>query len=512
MGKNIFEFSDKFGYESPFGNWMEEDFQAKKVIVKIKNILFLKPEDVFEIFFEILSELDLSNSTLSMVTTNEKNNKLTELTKQSTYSIKKGIILKESIKLKKKYFDDHVKSTNPLFFKIMIKSSTSSVFSLLSPDFEIKTVGVYIEKTSEEVDIKNENNNLFIIYFKYRSFNTGQKTVKISLHQGENEEGFLSKTIDLTDSFETSGKISVFQNVIETRKSKNPQKLFVLKATTEDGIYSFSKEIDEFNSDSEEKIEDDDFTVIQLKQIWTGSSEIVKSRIEDIVREMNTSYKIESKSKKLYEIFKVNTPLRRAHFFAQAFVESKHDLSGAFRGEDLNYSTEALRSGYPFSTFKNNKEHYKLAGTIGGKKKTTGRGWERLPNEKAIANIAYADENRPPKFKIGNTLPGDGWLFRGRGLLQITGRENYTLTNKSINKILPDEIDLSTGRDVFTAKEAVFAGFGIWYKEQLFDIADNGASDGDVNKVTTKMNKGTDEESKKNRRGAFGKTKIVFDV
>lgn len=319
----------------------------------------------------------------------------------------------------------------------------------------------------------------------------------------------MRKEVDLTDSYETPGKISVYKTFIQDRQKKSKEPFF-LKATTDDSIYSFSEPIDKFNSTSTEKILVNDITPEQIKKVWTNTSAITLSRIEDIVREMNTSYKVDNVSTKLYDIFKVDTPLRRAHFFAQAFVESGSTLFGAFSGEDLYYTVEKLRSGSPFSTFKNNPENNKKAGTIGGIKNTNGKGWKRNPDIKAIANIAYADANRGKGFKLGNTKEGDGWLFRGRGLLQITGRENYTKVNKVINTLLPDSVDLSSGKDVFTAKEAVFAGFGIWAQDELYLLADKGSTDADVDTVTRKVNKST--KSYEDRVKAFHRTKVAFNV
>lgn len=395
--------------------------------------------------------------------------------------------------------------------QISFLSTSPSIynFKLNNPPFEIKTVGIYINNVTEEINLTDSKKNLFIINFTYRSFNTGQKTVNISIHQNEKNEAFLSKVVDLTDSYETRGKISIYKNVIEERQKKSSDP-FLLKATTEDDLFSFSDPIDKFNSDSTEKIAENDFTIEQLKMVWTNNSPITISRIEDIVREMNTSYEIDKVKKKLYEIFKVDTPLRKAHFFAQAYVESGYSLVGAFKGEDLYYTVEKLRSGSPFLTFKNNPENYIKAGKIGGVKNSNGSGWKKIPDEKSIANIAYADANRSPNFRLGNVKQGDGWLFRGRGLLQMTGRDNYYKVNLAINKLLPGIVDLSLGKDVFTAKEAVFAGFGIWAFEKIDELADLGNTDAHVNAITRKINISTN--SYEERRNAFKRTKLIFNA
>ena len=106
----------------------------------------------------------------------------------------------------------------------------------------------------------------------------------------------------------------------------------------------------------------------------------------------------------------IDTPERIAAFFAQAGHESQdcNTLS-----ENLNYSWERLRQVFPryFKTDAIAKEYHR--------------------NPEKIANHVYDDANRVNK--IGNTKPGDGWLFRGRGIFQLTGRTNYTAFAKSLN-------------------------------------------------------------------------------
>lgn len=128
-----------------------------------------------------------------------------------------------------------------------------------------------------------------------------------------------------------------------------------------------------------------------------------------------------------------------------------------------------MRSGYPFLTFKTNPQNYKAAAIVGGKKNEKGI-WIKIPDEKGIANIAYADKNRQIGYKLGNINEGDGWKFRGRGLMQITGRSNYNEIQQVINQYLPNSgVDLSVGKDVFSAKEAVFAGLEDWVLGELIN-------------------------------------------
>lgn len=272
-----------------------------------------------------------------------------------------------------------------------------------------------------------------------------------------------------------------------------------------------------------------DLKLEDISGVFKGASE---TRKKGILNELNKSYTVNGESKKLYEIFELNTCLKRAHFFAQAYVESTSNLSGAFNGESLNYSVEALVSGYPFSCFKKNSELTKKAYEIGRgpytyykdvkkvdkktNKQITVKEKVEIPasqkaNQKAIANIAYNDANRGAGYKLGNTEEGDGWKFRGRGLLQITGRENYTNSQKIITEKLPNSgIDLSKGADQFTAKEAVFAGLADWYEKKLYEVAEKGSKPENVDAVTRKVNQAT--KSYGARKKAFETTKTVFKV
>jgi len=84
-----------------------------------------------------------------------------------------------------------------------------------------------------------------------------------------------------------------------------------------------------------------------------------------------------------------------------AFVAQVGHESGQLRRlvENLNYSADALRKTWP------NRFNSELANAVA-----------RKPEQ--IANIAYGN-------RMGNTAPGDGWKYRGRGLIQITGKDNY---------------------------------------------------------------------------------------
>lgn len=110
----------------------------------------------------------------------------------------------------------------------------------------------------------------------------------------------------------------------------------------------------------------------------------------------------------LVDKYDINTPRRMAHFLAQV----DHESAALTRlTENLNYSVKGLIR--TFNRSRISLEDAALYGRSG-----------RVPaNQEAIANIIYGGEWG--RKNLGNTEPGDGWRFRGRGPIMCTGRRNY---------------------------------------------------------------------------------------
>ena len=113
------------------------------------------------------------------------------------------------------------------------------------------------------------------------------------------------------------------------------------------------------------------------------------------------------KYKSLLEKGGISTPLRKAHFFAQGKVEA--DLKPKI--ESMNYSVEGLISGF-------GRHRISIEDA-----KKFGRTITQKANQKEIANRLYGGEWG--RINLGNTQTNDGWLLRGAGIYQITGRANY---------------------------------------------------------------------------------------
>ena len=158
----------------------------------------------------------------------------------------------------------------------------------------------------------------------------------------------------------------------------------------------------------------------------------------------------------------INTERRAAHFISQCAHES-----GNFRTleENLNYSEKALNA--VFGRY------------FGAAPKRNAAEYARNPEK--IANYVYQDEFRSKGGQMGNVNDGDGWLFRGRGLKQLTGRNNYTGFGKSIGMTAEEAAEY-----VATPKGAVESACWFWDTNKLNTIADTD----DVVKMTKKINGG----------------------
>ena len=156
--------------------------------------------------------------------------------------------------------------------------------------------------------------------------------------------------------------------------------------------------------------------------------------------------------------FEINTPLRLAHFLAQCGHES-----GGFKvvSENLNYGAAGLQSIFKkYFTAESAKEY------------------QRKPEK--IANIVYAN-----RMGNGNQASGEGYKFRGRGFIQLTGKDNYTAFDKSV------EDDILANPELVATKYPLLSAAWFFHKNGLHKIADEGATDAVVTKVTKRVNGGT---------------------
>ena len=111
-----------------------------------------------------------------------------------------------------------------------------------------------------------------------------------------------------------------------------------------------------------------------------------------------------------------------------------------------------------------------------------------------------------PNIRLGNTQEGDGWKYRGRGIIQITGREIYTEFNEYAHemKLVDDEVDFVDNPELVAENKAyafVSAAY-YWIKKDIYEKADESKSDSEnkdaVNKVTSIVNKKADKQKRIN--------------
>jgi predicted chitinase len=203
--------------------------------------------------------------------------------------------------------------------------------------------------------------------------------------------------------------------------------------------------------------------------------------------------------------FKLDTPLRRTHFFAQIQEETGVNLSV---DEDLSYEANALIN--LFGYFRSNPEEARRYGykVRAGKIKENGLPMTRADCE-AIANGAYGG-----RTELGNrgVSSGDGWKYRGRGLKQLTGRHNYTLFQHWHSKFSAqwpnDRPDFIESPDLLLEmKYAVRSAASFWLSNKLYEIADAGGDLEVVDSITAIVNKHT--KSYPDRRINFKKMWIL---
>jgi putative chitinase len=159
------------------------------------------------------------------------------------------------------------------------------------------------------------------------------------------------------------------------------------------------------------------------------------------------------------EKFQINTPLRLCHFLAQCGHES-----GNFKAvnENLNYGAKGLLGLFKkyFPTEQKALEY------------------ERKPEK--IANLIYGG-----RMGNGPEASGEGYKYRGRGYIQLTGKDNYS----AFDKVVAENI-LETP-DLVATKYPLLSAAWFWNSRKLNEIADKGATDAEVTAITKKVNGGT---------------------
>ena len=156
--------------------------------------------------------------------------------------------------------------------------------------------------------------------------------------------------------------------------------------------------------------------------------------------------------------FNITTPLRLAHFLAQCSHES-----GGFKSisENLNYSVDGLKR--VFGKY--------FPGDLANS-------YAKQPEK--IANRVYGN-----RMDNGDETSGDGYRFRGRGYIQLTGRSNYTKFAKFIGE------DVTINPDLVASKYPLASAAFFFDSNKLWSICDKGADEATITAVTKRVNGGT---------------------
>jgi len=179
---------------------------------------------------------------------------------------------------------------------------------------------------------------------------------------------------------------------------------------------------------------------------------------------MTKAEELTKKYKTLLSKYEVNTPLRLSHFWGQLEQESKIQPIQ----ENLNYSYQGLLD-YFKSDFDTNNDR-----VLSPTEKKVAELLARKPEQ--IGNFVYANQNGN-----GGVNSGDGWKFRGRYFIQITGRENYKKLQEDTGIDFLDNPDKHLNET-----DSLISALWYWKTRNLNKLADSD----DVKAITKKINGG----------------------
>lgn len=156
--------------------------------------------------------------------------------------------------------------------------------------------------------------------------------------------------------------------------------------------------------------------------------------------------------------YSINTPLRLSHFLSQCEHES-----GNFKlvNENLNYSANGLVAVF-------------------GKYFNSATAAQYARNPQKIGSRVYGN-----RMGNGSESTGEGFKYKGRGYIQLTGKENYKLFSNSIGE------DCVSNPDLIATKYPLASAAWFFSRNGLNQIADQGSSTDVVTKVTKRVNGGT---------------------
>ncbi|HFQ7280203.1 TPA: glycoside hydrolase family 19 protein, partial [Klebsiella pneumoniae] len=197
-----------------------------------------------------------------------------------------------------------------------------------------------------------------------------------------------------------------------------------------------------------------------LRRIWSDPGNVSDSVLDVVAEEFSNKF----------EVCNINTKNRLYHFFAQIYQE----VGPTFNlNEGVNYRPQVLIN--KFAYYRNHPQDAQTDGYIPGR---------QVANKQNIANRAYGGREGND-----NIASGDGWRYRGRGMKQLTFKNNYRSFTNYHERVWGERVDFESTPDllvetVYAARSALY----FWDQNNLFSSADNGISRAVSDSITRIVN------------------------
>ncbi|HHA1404353.1 glycoside hydrolase family 19 protein [Enterobacter ludwigii] len=197
-----------------------------------------------------------------------------------------------------------------------------------------------------------------------------------------------------------------------------------------------------------------------LRRIWSDRRNVSDSVLDVVAEEFSNKF----------DMCNINTKNRLYHFFAQIYQE----VGPAFNlNEGFNYRPQVLID--KFAYYRNHPQDAQTDGFIPGR---------QAANKQSIANRAYG--GREGNDDIAS---GDGWRYRGRGMKQLTFKNNYRSFTNYHERVWGESIDFETTPDflvetIYAARSALY----FWDQNNLYSRADNGVGRAVSDSITRIVN------------------------
>ncbi len=200
-----------------------------------------------------------------------------------------------------------------------------------------------------------------------------------------------------------------------------------------------------------ECVKDCSTTKQELAKVFTITS---NEKLEEIANTIN----------KYAKDFDIDTDAELQHFLAQAAHESQKYNGEHFEAfeENLNYKITKLGTSEFESYFNPSSNPYADPSKANPNDFKRADKPEYAKPEK-LANYVYYDAKRRKTSQLGNTEYGDGYKYRGRGIMQLTGKYNYDRFNNYYKKNYDDSVDLLSNPDLLSTDLKLGVLSGLWH-------------------------------------------------